>query len=73
MGEALLVGMLLHVPEEAVVGGLLAVVVNLKIENGGVADFKVELFERTGNLHIDVFMPAVVERRREQRDCARRR
>lgn len=62
MGEALLVRMLLHVPEEAGICGLLAVVVNLKIENGGVADFKVELFERQGrNLHIDVFALAVVE------------
>lgn len=62
MGEALLVRMLLHVPEEAGIGGLLAVVINLKIENGGVADFKVELFERQGrNLHIDVFALAVVE------------
>lgn len=62
MGEALLVRMLLHVPEEAGICGLLAVVVNLKVENGGVADFKVELFERQGrNLHIDVFALAVVE------------
>lgn len=62
MGEALLVRMLLHVPEEAGIGGLLAVVVNLKIENGGVADFKVELFERQrGHLHINVFALAVVE------------
>ena len=62
MGDALLVRMLLHVPEEAGICGLLAVVVNLKVENGGVADFKVELFERQGrNLHIDVFALAVVE------------
>lgn len=61
-----------RVPEEAGVGGLLAVVVNLKIENDDHCRFQSRAVQEAGNLHIDVFALAVVKDA-GNRDCARRR
>ena len=60
--KTLLVGVLLHVPEEGGIGGLGAVVIDFKVEHRGVTDLEVQHFQFLGrHAHKDVVTLVVVE------------